>query len=54
MINASIIGSSEALFIPLRMSLKNLKAINISGDMKVSMFVYRLYSLSIDSHLSFS
>jgi len=42
-IDASVLGSSEALFIPLRMSLNNLKAINISGDMKALMFAHGLY-----------
>ena len=40
MINALVLSSVEAFFIMLRM---NLKAINISGDMKVSMFVHKLY-----------
>jgi len=42
-IDASVLGSSEALFILLRMSLNNLKAINISRDMKALMFAYRLH-----------
>ena len=43
MINASVLGSAEAFFITLRMSLGNLKAINISGDMKASMFAHELH-----------
>jgi len=43
MIDALVLGSAEAFFIMLRRRLKNLKAINISGDMKASMFVYGLY-----------
>jgi len=38
-----VLGSEEALFILLRISLKNLKAINISEDMKASIFAYGLY-----------
>ena len=41
MIDALVLGSAEAFFIILRMSLNNLEAINISGDIKSSMFVYR-------------
>jgi len=40
MINALVLGSTEALFIMLGMSLKNPKATNISGDMRSSMFVH--------------
>jgi len=40
--DALLLGIKEALFIPLRMSLKNTKAINICGDMKTSMFAYGL------------
>ena len=43
MIDASVLGSAEAFFIMLRMSLNNLEVINISGDMKTSMFAHRLY-----------
>jgi len=43
MIDALVLGSAEAFFIMLRRRLKNLKAINISRDMKASMFVYGLY-----------
>jgi len=41
MISASVLGSAEAFFIMLRMN--DLKAINISGDMKASIFAYGLY-----------
>jgi len=50
MIDASVLGSAEAFLIMLRMSLE---AINISGDMKASMFAHGFHQLSIDSHLSF-
>jgi len=43
MTDALVLGSWEALFILLRMSLYNLKTINISGDMKASMFAHRLH-----------
>jgi len=45
MINALVLGSSEALFILLRMSLKNTKVININlgGDMKTSLFAHGLH-----------
>jgi len=43
MINALLLGIREALFILLRIDLKNTKVINICGDMKTSMFAYRLY-----------
>jgi len=39
-IDASVLGSIEALFIMLRMSLENPKVINISGNMKSSMFAH--------------
>jgi len=42
MIDALVLGSAEAFFIMLRMSLE-LKAINISGDMKASMFTHGLH-----------
>ena len=37
----SVLSPAEALFIMLKMSLNNLKAIIISGDMKSSIFVHR-------------
>ena len=43
MIDALVLGSAEAFFIMLRMSLEQPQAINISGDMKTSMFAYGLY-----------
>jgi len=42
MINALVLGSAEAFFIMLRMS-HDLKAINISKDIKTSMFAYELH-----------
>jgi len=43
MIYALILGIREALFILLRMSLKNAKEINISGDIKTLMFAHRFH-----------
>jgi len=40
MINALVLGSAKALFIMLRMSLKNLEVINLSENMKTSMFAH--------------
>ena len=42
MINALVLGSTQALFIMLRMNLKGPQGnFNISGDMKSLMFVHR-------------
>ena len=41
MINALVLCSVEALFIILRMSLEQFEAINISRDMKTSIFSHR-------------
>jgi len=43
MINALFLGIRKALFILLEFFKNNTKAINISGDIKASMFVYELH-----------
>jgi len=40
MINALLLGSEKVLFITLIMSLNEPRVINISGDIKSSMFVH--------------